>query len=315
MLLPWLGQDFFPATDNGQVILHMRAKTGTRIEETARLCDLVETSIRRQIPAEELGNILDNIGMPYSNINYMHSTSGAVGSADADILVSLKEKHRVTADHIRELRGALNREFPGTTFYFLPSDMVSQILNFGVPAPIDVQIEGADIQGNRELADRMIGQLRQVSGITDLRIQQEFDYPKFHVAVDRTKAAQGGFTLRDIATSMLNSLSGSFQTNPMFFLNRQNGVNYSLVTQAPQYNIQSLQDIQNLPVTAAAASRPGILADVATIARTSEMQVISHYNIRRIVDIYGSVQDRDLGAVGREVERIVDQNRASLPRG
>jgi len=315
LLLPFLGQDFFPATDNGQFILHLRAKTGTRIEETARLCDLVETSLRRQIPAEELDNILDNIGMPYSSINYMHSTSGSIGSADADIMVALKEKHRPTADHLRELRISLNREFPGTTFYFLPSDIVSQILNFGVPAPIDVQIEGSDIQGNRELADQLSARLRQVAGITDLRIQQEFDYPKFHVAVDRTKAAQGGFSPRDIATSMLNSLSGSFQTNPMFFLNRQNGVNYSLVTQTQQYDIQSLQDIQNLPVTASSASRPGILADVATIQRGSEMQVISHYNIRRIVDIYGSVQDRDLGAVGREVQRIVDDSRQSLPRG
>jgi multidrug efflux pump subunit AcrB len=315
LLLPWLGQDFFPATDNGQFILHLRAKTGTRIEETARLCDLVETSLRRQIPAEELDNILDNIGMPYSSINYMHSTSGSIGSADADILVALKEKHRPTADHLRELRLSLSREFPGTTFYFLPSDIVSQILNFGVPAPIDLQIEGSDIQGNRELADNLMAQLRQVPGITDLRIQQEFDYPKLHVAVDRTKAAQGGFTPRDIATSMLNSLSGSFQTNPMFFLNRQNGVNYSLITQTPQYNIQSLQDIQNLPVSAVAAAHSGILADVATIHRASEMQVISHYNIRRVVDIYGSVQDRDLGAVGRDVERIVDDNRQSLTRG
>src|SRR5262252_1502079 len=315
LLLPWLGQDFFPGTDNGQFILHLRAKTGTRIEETARLCDLVETSLRRQIPAEELDNILDNIGMPYSSINYMHSTSGSIGAADADILVALKEKHRPTADHLRELRLTLGREFPGTTFYFLPSDIVSQILNFGVPAPIDVQIEGSDIQGNRELADNLMGQLRQVPGITDLRIQQEFDYPKLHVAVDRTKAAQGGFTPRDIATSMLNSLSGSFQTNPMFFLNRQNGVNYSLITQTPQYNIQSLQDIQNLPVSAVAAAHSGILADVATIHRASEMQVISHYNIRRVVDIYGSVQDRDLGAVGRDVEKIVDDNRQSLPRG
>jgi len=315
LLLPWLGQDFFPATDNGQFILHLRAKTGTRIEETARLCDLVETSLRRQIPAEELDNILDNIGMPYSSINYMHSTSGSIGAADADILVALKEKHRPTADHLRELRLTLGREFPGTTFYFLPSDIVSQILNFGVPAPIDVQIEGSDIQGNRELADNLMGQLRQVPGITDLRIQQEFDYPKLHVAVDRTKAAQGGFTPRDIATSMLNSLSGSFQTNPMFFLNRQNGVNYSLITQTPQYNIQSLQDIQNLPVSSVSPAHAGILADVATIHRANEMQVISHYNIRRIVDIYGSVQDRDLGAVGREVERIVDENRQSLPRG
>jgi CzcA family heavy metal efflux pump len=315
LLIPWLGQDFFPSTDNGQFYLHMRAKTGTRIEETANLCDQVEGSIRRQIPDEELDNILDNIGLPYSTINYMHGTSGTIGAADADILVSLKEKHRPTADYIREVRKGLAHEFPGTMFYFLPADIVSQILNFGLPAPIDVQFEGEDLDGNRQVADQVLAELRQIPGITDLRIQQEFDYPKFHIALDRTKAAQAGFTTRDVATSMLNSLSGSFQTNPLFFLNPQNRVNYNLITQTPQYDIQSLQDLQNIPISAVSQARPGILANVASISRASEMQLISHFNIRRIIDIYGAVQDRDLGAVNRDIQRVLEAYRPHLPRG
>jgi multidrug efflux pump subunit AcrB len=314
-LTPWLGENFFPDTDSGQFILHMRAKTGTRIEETARLADLIENSIRRVVPPQELDNILDNIGIPYSTINYLHNTSGLIGAADADILVSLKEDHRPTADYVRELRKNLPHEFPGITFYFLPADMVTQILNFGVPAPIDIQIEGADIQSNRRIADKILNEIRQVPGIADPRIQQDFDYPTFHVTVDRTKAAGGGFTQRDIATSLLVSLSGSFQTTPTFFLNWQNGVSYNLATQTPQYRIQSLQDLQNMPLTSASMSRPEILADVASITRSSEMAVLTHYNIRRVVDVYASVQDRDLGAVGRDITRIVDANRKLLPRG
>jgi multidrug efflux pump subunit AcrB len=253
--------------------------------------------------------------MPYSSINWMHGSSGVIGAADADVLVSLKADHRSTADYVRALRETLPTEFPGVTFYFLPADIVTQILNFGLPAPIDVQIEGADIQGNRRVADQMLNELRQVPGLVDLRIQQRFDYPKFDVTVDRTKAGQGGFTTRDLATSLLVSLSGSFQTTPTFFLNWQNGVNYNLATQTPQYRIQSLHDLQNIPISAPTATRPGILADVASITRGSEMAVLSHYNIRRVVDIHGAVQDRDLGAVGRDVARIVDANRPHLPRG
>jgi len=315
LLVPWLGQNFFPSSDSGEFILHMRAKSGTRIEETARLCDEVEGSIRRQIPQQEMDNVLDNIGLPYSTINFMHSTSGLIGAGDADILVSFKENHHPTADYIRQLRQTLPREFPGTTFYFLPADMVTQVLNFGVPAPIDIQLEGADIDGNRQVADKMLDHLRHVPGLTDLRIQQAFDYPTFDVDVDRTKASQGGFSERSVATSVLNTLSGSFQITPMFFLNWNNGVNYNLVTQTPQYRVQSLQDLQNTPITASGNPRPGILANVAAIHRSSEMQVLSHYNIRRIVEIYGAVQDRDLGAVGRDVNRIVDANRKTLPRG
>ena len=316
LLVPRLGENFFPDTDSGQLTLHLRAPTGTRIEETARLTDLVEAAIRREIPAGELDVILDNIGLPYSAINWMHGASGVIGAADADVLVSLKARHRPTADYVRALRERLPAEFPGVTFYFLPADIVTQIINFGLPAPIDVQVEGADVQGNRRVANKMLNELREVPGLVDLRIQQRFDYPKFDVTVDRTKAAQGGFTPRDLAGSLLVSLSGSFQTTPTFFLNWQNGVNYNLATQTPQYRIQSLHDLQNIPVTSpATATRPGILADVASITRSSEMAVLSHYNIRRVVDIHGAVQDRDLGAVGRDVARLVEANRPLLPRG
>jgi multidrug efflux pump subunit AcrB len=314
-LAPWLGENFFPDTDSGQLLLHVRAKTGTRIEETARLADLIENSIRQVIPAQEVESILDNIGLPYSTINYMHSTSGLIGAADADILVSLKENHRPTAEYVRELRKKLAAEFPGNTFYFLPADIVTQILNFGLPAPIDIQIEGADIQGNRQVVNKILNEIRQVPGIADQRIQQDFDYPTFRVDVDRTKAAGGGFTQRDVSSSLLVSLSGSFQTTPAFFLNWQNGVNYNLATQTPQYRIQSLQDLENMPITSATARSPEILADVASITRSSEMAVLNHYDIRRVVDVYASVQDRDLGAVGREITRIVDANRKLLPRG
>src|SRR6202140_163697 len=315
LLVPWLGQDFFPNTDSGQFILHLRAKSGTRIEETAKLCDLVEGAIRREIPEREVNNILDNIGLPYSSINFMHSTSALIGAGEADILVSLNEDHHSTADYIQRLRETLPREYPGATFYFLPSDIVTQVLNFGLPAPVDIQIEGTDIEGNREVAAHVLQEIERVPGVADARIQQAFDYPEFDVAVDRTKAAQGGYTQRDVANSLLNSLSGSFQITPMFFLNWKNGVSYNLVTQTPQYSIQSLQDLQNTPLNASTAARPEILADVASIKRSNEMEVVSHYNIRRVVDIYAAVQGRDLGAVGREITRIVDANRKSLPRG
>jgi multidrug efflux pump subunit AcrB len=314
-LIPWLGQDFFPNTDSGQFILHMRAKTGTRIEDTAMLCDLIERSIRRQITGKEVLSITDNIGLPYSQLNYMYNTSGTIGAADADILVSLSEKHHPTPDYVRNLRKTLPHDFPSTTFYFLPADMTTQVLNFGLPAPVDVQIEGQDIQANRGVADTVLSQLRHVSGLTDLRIQQEFDYPRFNVAVDRTKAAQGGYTDSNITSSLLTALSGSFQVAPTFFLNWQNGVQYEMISQNQQYRIQSLQDVGNIPISSPTMIRPEILSEVASINRGSEMEVLSHYNIRRVVDIYGSVQDRDLGAVGRDVTRIVDQNQKLLPRG
>jgi len=315
LLVPWLGQDFFPNTDSGEFILHVRGKTGLRIEETARLCDLVEKSIRQEIPASEVDTIIDNIGLPYSQINTMHMTSGTIGANDADVLLTLRENHHPTANYVRDLRKQLPKEFPGTTFYFLPADIVTQILNFGLPAPMDVQIESNDIAANHKIADKLLTQMRQVPGLTDLRIQQPSDYPTLNVDVDRTKASQGGYSERDVASSVLNTLSGSFQITPMFFLNWKNGVNYNLVAQTPQYRVQSLEDLQNIPITAASRQQPEILGDVASIGRSEEAAVVNHYNIRRVVDIYGSVQDRDLGAVSRDVQHIVDANKKNLPRG
>ncbi|HQT80356.1 MAG TPA: efflux RND transporter permease subunit, partial [Rhodopila sp.] len=223
-LVPWLGQNFFPSTDSGQFILHMRAKTGTRIEETARIADLVETRIRQIIPAREMETILDNIGLPYSGMNLTHETSGVIGAADADIMVSLKPDHQPTEDYVKAIRVALAHDFPGVTFYTLPADMITQILNFGLPAPIDIQISGADINANHAVADRILDQVRSVPGIVDAHLQQNFDYPTLDINVDRTKAQQNGLSEVDVATSVLDTLSGSVQTAPMFFLNRHNGV-------------------------------------------------------------------------------------------
>jgi multidrug efflux pump subunit AcrB len=242
-------------------------------------------------------------------------TSGAIGASDADIMVTLKENHGPTANFVRDLRRELPKDFPGTTFYFLPADIVTQILNFGLPSPIDVQLEGSDAATSHAIADRIMTQLRQIPGLVDLRVQQPFDYPTLDIAVDRTKARQGGLTQQSVATSVLNTLSGSLQTTPMFFLNWKNGVVYNLVAQTPQYRVQSLQELQNIPVTTPSGQAPEILADVAAIKRGSEMAALSHYNIRRVVDIYGAVQDRDLGAVSRDVHRVVDENAKNLPRG
>ncbi|SNT36324.1 heavy metal efflux pump, CzcA family [Granulicella rosea] len=318
LLVGFLGQDFFPNTDSGSFILHLRARTGTRIEETARLADQVETSIHRKIPGKELNNILDNLGLPYSPMNTMHSTNGMVGSGDGDIMVTLDEKHHPTADYVRQLRKDLPREFPGSLFYFLPADITTQILNFGLPAPIDIQIQANDIGQSTAEATSMLQELKKVPGLTDLRIQQPTDYPTLFVDIDRTKAQQGGFTTRDVSQSMLNSLSGSFQITPMFFLNYKNGVDYNLVAQTPQYHMNTIQDVQNIPInstTVTPRATPEVLGDLTSIHRDHEMAIVSHYNIRRVVDIYGGVQDRDLGAVARDVEAIVHKHEKSLPRG
>ncbi|MFC5865208.1 efflux RND transporter permease subunit [Acidicapsa dinghuensis] len=330
LLLPWLGQDFFPAVDSGQFTLHMRAPTGTRIEETARLCDEVENFIRQTVPPSEMRGILDNIGMPYSAMNTQLMNSGTVGAADADIMVSLQEDHHPTADYVRKLRLELPRRFPQATFYFLPADITAQILNFGLPAPIDIRFEGNDVKTSEQLANQILPQLQRVPGLADIRIQQPFDYPTLDIDVERTKAAQGGYTERDVTTSVLNTLSGSFQLSPMFFLNWHNHVNYNMVAQTPQYKMDSLSDLQNIPINRASetspanpqgdegseASRPSeMLGDVAQIHRNEEMAVVSHYNTRRVVDIYASVQDRGLGAAANDVQKIVDSIRKHLPRG
>ena len=274
----------------------MRATDGTRIEETAKLCDEVEDRIRQTVPPAQMDNILDNIGLPYSTINFQHATSGLFGSGDADILVSLKENHKPTAGYVAKLRDSLPRAFPGTTFYFLPSDIVTQILNFGLPAPIDVQFQGANLAENRKVANEVLDELHKIPGLVDLRIQQPDDYPVLKIDVDRTKAEQGGYTFRDVGSSLVDILSGSSQFTPLFYLNPKNGVTYiTSVAQTQQYTIQSLSDLENIPLASSTATKPEILADVASITRSTEMAVISHYNIVRTLDIYGDVQGRDLG--------------------
>ena len=315
LLLPWLGQDFFPAVDAGQFKLHMRARTGTRIEETARISDLVEQSIRQQIPAKEVDSIIDTIGLPYSSINLSYSNSAPIGPGDVDILVSLKKDHRPTAQYVHDLRLRLPEEFPGVTFSFLPADIVSQILNFGLPAPIDIQIVGFNVAANRAFADKLLERVKQVRGTVDLHIQQPFDQPYLHINVDRTKAQQVGFTQRDVATNLLVSLSGSFQTTPEFWLDPKTGVSYSIATQTPQYRVDSLQDLENIPVTGPSGSRYEILANMASIRRGAGLAVVSHYDIQPLIDIYGTVQGRDLGGVARDLNKIVEASKKELPRG
>jgi multidrug efflux pump subunit AcrB len=315
-LFPWLGQDFFPSTDSGQIKLHVRTKTAMRIEETANACDRIEQDIRRTIPQAEVSSIIDNIGLPYSSISLSYSTSAPIGTMDADILVSLNEEHHPTADYVRTLRKTLPQDFPGVQFAFLPADIISQILNFGLPAPIDVQIVGLDIDANRRYALGLLDQLREVPGLVDLHVHQLFDQPKIHINVDRTKAAESGYSEKDVANSMVVALSGSFQTTPAFWLNWKNGVNYSLIAQTPQYSISSLNDLQNISITGTTpGSQPEILGDVASTVRGAGMAVVSHYNIQRTIDIFGAVQDRDLGGVSTDINRIVDASKKSLPRG
>jgi CzcA family heavy metal efflux pump len=316
LLYPWLGQDFFPSVDGGQFKLHVRARTGTRIEDTARLCDQVEEVIRGEIPKSQLGSIIDNIGLPYSGLNLSYSNSAPVGTGDADILVSLAEKHRPTIEYTRELRDKLARQFPGTEFYYLPTDMVSQILNFGLPAQIDVQVAGLQIAQNRAVAEQLMQKFSRIPGTTDLRIQQPFNLPKWTVDVDRTRAQEVGYTQRDVAEDLLTSLSGSFQTSPSFYLNPQNHVSYNIAVQTPQYDVRNLQQLENFPIaTQGSGQQPQILGNLASIQRGVEPGTVSHYNAQPIIDVYGSVDGTDLASVAKRIEKIVDDEKPNLPRG
>ncbi|MCW5625978.1 MAG: efflux RND transporter permease subunit [Burkholderiales bacterium] len=314
-LLPWVGRDFFPSVDAGQFTLHVRAKTGTRIEEMARICDLVETEIRRIIPERDVSTILDNIGLPLSGTNMSYNMSGTLGVADADIQVVLNHGHAPTAEYMRLLREKLPEKFPGLMFYMLPSDIVSQILNFGLPAPIDIQIAGRNIAANRAYAADLFQKLNQIPGIADLRIQQPSDQPKLNVTVDRTKAQQAGYSQMDIARNVLITLSGSFQTSPTFWLNPKNGVSYNLITQVPQYKVDSLESLNNIIVSVPGRTRQNILGDFATIQRSVEPAVISHWNVQPVIDIFGAVQGRDLGGVADDITRVVNAHLDQLPKG
>ena len=315
LLVPLIGQDFFPQVDSGEFKLHLRAPTGTRIEDTADLCGRVEDEIRRVIPPDELGGIIDNIGLPYSGVNLSYSNSAPIGPGDADIQVELTGKHRPTIEYVRELREKLGRAFPGVTFYNLPVDVVSQILNFGLPAQIDIQVVGRKLEANRTFAENLMNQLKFVPGAVDLHIQQPFNYPKLHIDVDRTKASEVGYTQMDVATNLLVTLSGSFQTSPSFWVDPKTGVSYTIATQAPQYRVNSLQDIANIPIESRGNAPQQILAGLASITRGGEMGIVSHYDIEPVIDIYGSVDKRDLGGVTRDMNVILDKARKSLPEG
>ncbi|MGA2216524.1 MAG: efflux RND transporter permease subunit, partial [Terracidiphilus sp.] len=336
LLLPSLGQDFFPSVDAGQFKIHVRARTGTRIEETALLCDHIDSTIREQIPAKEVVSIVDNIGLPYSGLNLSYSTSAPIGPADADIQVQLTKDHHPTAAYVGKLREELNRQYPGVTFYVLPVDIVTQILNFGLSAPIDIQIVGPNLYGNRTLAEKMLNEVRYVPGAADARIQQPFDYPNMTVNVDRTRAQSIGLTQSNVAQSILIALSGSFQTTPNFYLDPKSGVTYNVAIQAPQYRLDSLAALQSLPVNSAASSQqaalaaqtgmqstavPGqpvpvdVLGNVSSIVPGTELGTVSHYNVQPVLDIYANVDGTDLGTVTRKVQGIIDQHQRDLPRG
>jgi multidrug efflux pump subunit AcrB len=316
ILIPWLGRDFFPSVDSGTFKLHMRAPTGMRNEETANLCDLVERSIRQQIPSAEVQSVIDNIGLPYSGINLSYSNSAPVGTSDADILVTLSEDHHPTDDYIHRLRTMLPKQFPGVTFAFLPADMVGQILNFGLPAPIDVQVVGNNLEGNRIYADALLAKMRYVSGATDLRIQQPFDEPYLRYTVERTKAQELGFSAQNIAQNLLVSLSGSFQTSPTFWVDPKNHVSYQIATQTPQYRTDTLQDLENVPITGTDPNAPpSLMASLVSTQRGAGMAVVSDYNVAPVIDIFGSVTGRDLGGVAGDINKIIGATRQELPRG
>ena len=315
LLIPWLGQDFFPSVDAGSFKLHVRGPTGLRIEDTAFLCDLIENSIRKEVPQAEIQSIIDNIGLPYSGINLSYSSSAPIGTSDADILVTLSPEHHPTQKYVDDLRFSLAKQFPGVIFAFMPSDIVTQILNFGLPAPIDIQVVGNNLEGNRAWASELLQNLRYVPGTADLRIQQPFDEPFLHLRVERTKAQELGFTAHDIAQNLLISLSGSFQTSPTFWVDPRNGVSYQIATQTPQYRADRIQDLVNIPVTASTYAPPSLMASLVSVKRGTDVAVVSHYNIAPVIDIFGSVSGRDLGGVSRDINKLIDAARSKLPRG
>jgi multidrug efflux pump subunit AcrB len=346
-LTPYLGQDFFPQVDAGQFKIHVRAHTGTRIEETAALCDHVDQTIREQIPADELVTIIDNIGLPYSSLNLSYSTSAPVGPADADIQVQLATKHHPTEAYVDKLRRVLAREYPGVTFYELPVDIVTEILNFGLAAPIDIQLVGPNLDGDRDLAEKMLDEVRYQTGVADARIQQPFNNPNMTVNVDRTRAQELGLTQQNVTQSLLVALSGSFQTSPNFYLDPHNGVSYNIAVQAPQYRLDTMASLNSLPVTGSAAieepggnapalapgstaapsagaavtTAPGsakpvtVLANLADLVPGTEPGTVSHYDIEPVIDIYANVVGTDLGSVTRAMEKIVKEHQKDLPRG
>jgi CzcA family heavy metal efflux pump len=313
-LVLFLGRDFFPSVDAGQFRLHVRGRAGLRIEETARLVDQVEQEIRHDLRPGQVSTILDNLGLPYSGINLTYSNGGTIGTSDAEILVSLNKNHRPTEEYVRQLRNDLPKNFPGVEFFFQPADIVSQILNFGLPSPIDIQIQGADFQQNYLLAQQISNRIRHVPGAVDVHVQQMMNMPALHLDVDRMRAQQLGISERDVAQNVLVSLSSSFQTTPSYWLNPKNGVTYNVAVMSPQYRVDTLQALMNTPVSNGITA-PQLLANLASVTPQMTPAVVNHYNVAPVVDVYASVDGRDLGGVADDIQKIVNPFRKRLSRG
>jgi multidrug efflux pump subunit AcrB len=314
LLAPWLGRNFFPNIDSGEIAIHVRAPIGTRIEDTAAEFDHIENAVRKVVPPDQLGSIIDNIGLPNSGINLTYNNSGTTGPQDGDIMISLNENHAPTAGYVKTLRKLLPREFPGTTFSFLPADIVSQILNFGSPAPIDLQVAGPNQDANQRYASEVMRRMRLIPGIADTRIQQASTYPQFTVSVDRSRADELGITEQDVTNSVVASLSGTSQVSPTYWLNPHNGVSYPIVAQTPQYRMESLSALNNLPVTGK-NGQSQILGGIATIERGVGDAVVSHYNIEPLYDVFATTQGRDLGAVASDIQHILHATARDVPKG
>src|ERR1700674_1999795 len=314
-LAPYLGQDFFPTVDGGQIKLHIRAPTGTRLEATTSLTDRIGTAIHGIIPANELDGIVSNIGLTVSGINMAYNNSGTIGVADADILISLKPHHAPTDNYIKTMREKLPQQFPGTSFAFLPADIVSQVLNFGVPAPIDLQVAGRDLAADRKYANALLAKVREIPGIADARIQQAFQQPTLNVNVDRSLTSLAGLTEKDVATAMLTTLSGSSQSAPTYWLNPTNGVSYAVSVQTPQRDINTMTGLKNIPVTSSGGANPQLLGGLANVEATKSNAVVSHYNVQPVIDIFATPQGRDLGALASDIQKVIHDTAPDLPKG
>ena len=316
-LYPMLGRDLFPTVDTGQIKLHMRAPTGTRIEKTARIADAVDRTIREIVPARDLASIIDNIGLPYSGINLSYSNSGTIGTLDAEILISLKPGHRPSSEYIDKIPGVLGKRFPGIEFFFQPADIVTQILNFGTPAAIDVQIYGSRYAENYAFAGKLLERIRAISGAVDVHVHQRIDSPTISLKMDRTRLQSIGISPIDVAQNILLPLSGSQQTQPAFWLNPSNGIVYNMQAQTPQYRLDSLDKLLQLPVNPPGTSgkAPQVLGNLVDVAPAGEAAIVNRYNLLNAVDIYANVRGRDLGSVAKEIQRILDDATPKLPKG
>jgi multidrug efflux pump subunit AcrB len=315
LLTPFLGSDFFPSVDAGQITLHVRPPVGTRLETSVQLFARIENTVRKVIPPRELASIVDNMGMPQSSINMIYSNSGLIGGQDGDIFITLNQGHGSSATYVRALRERLAREFPGVTFSFPPADIVSQILNFGAPAAIDLQITGNNRAANEKYALSLLRQMRQIPGVADVRLHQSNAYPQLDFNADRARMAQYGITERDVTNALGTALAGTSQSAPNFWLDPRTGVSYAMVSQTPEYRMGTLASLQNLPVTGAGGNSAQVLGALGSFSRSQQPAVITHYGVLNSYDIFATNQDRDLGAVAADIERLIEKNRAELPRG